>query len=201
MRVNYIKYESNMNHSEVKGTGKSSECIHCGNVKGFCGRTNGWQPDISKLREAWPKISECKKKCREENLEDVDTIWWTKLKSTDASVFPFGILPYFIEGDKTGQVNPCGQWYQKNQAQIDFDKAHIEKIGYKCSKCGVYVDRIGRAYFGAKEPINWWWCDECRENSDAMTEIHGPMDEHITITKKHKSGDRCFGICDDFSSM
>ena len=77
--------------------------------------------------------------------------------------FFFGIPPWHANGS----LNPAGippnfgspESLGHNQALLDDWDPHA---GWNCNKCEAWVPKKPRKFEGPDEPIDWWWCLECR---------------------------------------
>lgn len=79
----------------------------------------------------------------------------------------FGEPPWHADG----RVNPNGVPYCRardmtlaKELQLD----DYEQSGFVCRKCGDKVRVKPRAFVGAKEPVDWWWCRECQGKYTAV---------------------------------
>lgn len=38
----------------------------------------------------------------------------------------------------------------------------LDQVGHSCKQCKVWIPREARPYTNGKEPVWWYWCDQCR---------------------------------------
>jgi hypothetical protein len=38
----------------------------------------------------------------------------------------------------------------------------LDQVGHPCKQCKVWIPREARPYTNGKEPVWWYWCDQCR---------------------------------------
>lgn len=73
----------------------------------------------------------------------------------------FGESPWLADGS----VNPSGVPYCRASDRVLAKEMHLddyETRGFACRKCGAMVRITPRAFGGAKEPVDWWWCRACQ---------------------------------------
>lgn len=78
----------------------------------------------------------------------------------------FGEPPWTLDGSANSHGVPYGRFSDmvvcKERQLDDYDTP-----GWACRKCGTVVRAQPRAFAGAKEPVDWWWCRECQGKHSA----------------------------------
>lgn len=113
----------------------------------------GWEA----LRERhFDELGRRKQWCLAHGLAPADEHAWKA--PGDDTQFMFGVAPW----DETGAVNPSGVPFVSLD-WLDEQKREVGPQGWSCTVCERWVDVAPRPFTKGPEPVDWWWCYECRK--------------------------------------
>lgn len=80
----------------------------------------------------------------------------------DDSQFAYGVPPW----NPDGTPNPCGVFTAPESDEERSVRTTQKNIssGWVCKRegCNTWIDAIPREYTRGSEPLNWWWCLQCK---------------------------------------
>jgi hypothetical protein len=101
-------------------------------------------------------------------------------------MFIYGQVPVKLDGS----VHPPGEWsdttlseFEKQQLKLFKEEMHEQS--WRCTSCKQLVKQTPRAWVpraGQTEPVDWWWCTDCRRTKSKPT---------AKEQKKRKIADNC----------
>lgn len=87
----------------------------------------------------------------------------------DDANFVFGIPPWHPDGTPNPLGIPDNRCVEAVPSGFELPLDYCSTTGWACHKCQEWIPLPPRAYEGAVEPEDWWWCITCRKNKPKMT--------------------------------
>lgn len=117
----------------------------------------GWRALLHRHEtELWRRRSWC---IENNHVPAFDNEW--RAPGDDAN-FMFGVAPWHADGT----VNPDGVPYS-----LEWFEAQVapEAVGWECKRCNKWVETAPRKFTNGKEPVDWWWCLDCKKTAKRPT--------------------------------
>lgn len=101
----------------------------------------------------------------------------------DDENFFYGVPPWNPDGTPNAAGIPCTGQSAKEMEQAKAQR-YDPNAGWHCTSCQKWISMMPRKYVGAKEPWDWWFCQECRDTKTKPRKT--VLEKELEAKKNHK---------------